>query len=449
MSKKDSEQLAIELTVNLLYSCKRVGNWNPDSFPSQPLVNLLSKLSDHPDFKNIWDLELAKNILYYLLRDSPLKEKQSFTTSDAEKLLEDIHRSLVANVARHWIVVPLRKASLSKTVQFQDFVFIAGSREEKVETLRRLSQMPKKDAYYLAEHTENSRSPGFFEHPLLAIRIVHQTNYVEHLAPLYALWTICSLQAIYWGYIYPDGQSSKWVKWRNKCEHLAIWAKDAGRYWHQSLPFRSTCKFDLDWISKRSHQKRFTNLFRSVIAAPNRDEDELTYRFFKALRYFGKAIDTEENSEAFEGMGITLVYLMTLAEGILLNNDFEKRNKLTVLLPRLAKLPDHTLSECALAVDQAYRWRSEFVHANNDKFPDWDDYLSEGAATKNTRLVKRMVARLLSDAPKHIQKMDEEAERLAQANREPPKLSSLWFKSLSKLWKKTLGLPTEEAGDGL
>jgi hypothetical protein len=33
---------------------------------------------------------------------------------------------------------------------------------------------------------------------------------------------------------------------------------------------------------------------------------------------------------------------------------------------------------------------------------------------KEYKISKRMVARLLSDAPKHIQKMDEEAERLAK-----------------------------------
>lgn len=447
MSKKDSEQLAVKLTVNLLYSCKKTDNWNPDYFTSQPLANLLDLLSNHPKFKNIWDLELTQELLVDLFNNSFFKDKQNFTKYEAEQVLENIYRSLVSNLTEHWIVVPLRKASLSNTVKFQDFVFIAGSRDEKIETLRRLTQMPKKNAYLLAEHTEYTRSPGFFEHPLLAIKIAHQTNYVAQIADLYALWTLCALQVIYWGYIYPEGQI-KFDLYRRKCNHLAIWAKEPSCQVHQPLRFRTSCKFNLDWISKRSHQRRFTNLFCSIITASYRNKDELTYRFFEALRYFGKAIDTEENAEAFEGMGITLVYLMTIAEGILLDKDFEKRNKLTVLLPRLAKLPDLTLSECALAVDQAYRWRSEFVHANNDKFPDWDDNLSEEAATKNTTLVKRMIARLLSDAPKHIQKMDEEAERLAKANRERPKLSSLWFKSLSKLWKKTLGLPTEEADDG-
>ncbi len=84
MSKKDSKQSAVKLTIDLLYFCKRTDNWNPD-FTSEPLLNLLSFLSNQPDFKDIWDLELAERLLNYFLNKSTLKEKQTFAKLDAEK----------------------------------------------------------------------------------------------------------------------------------------------------------------------------------------------------------------------------------------------------------------------------------------------------------------------------------------------------------------------------
>lgn len=336
----------IRLTLDLLNCCKANNVWELNDLTSKPFSNLIEILSDHPEYKNIWDYEITIDIISFLLSRFPHKQQSSFTDNDAVEFINNIHTSLVKNTSKHWIVVPLRMAKLNNTIQLRNFVFITGNKDEKIEILCRLSQMSKREADYWAQHTENAKSPGFFEHPLLAIKVTHQTKYVEKVARLYALWTICSLQVIYWGYVYRDEVSRLYpipVGMLKDCDHLAIWSKDRERCGHQSLNFRTICKFNLDWMSQRVHQKRFKSLFNCIVMAQNKN-DKLTHRFFKALRLFGKAIDTENNSEAFEGMGITLVYLMTIAEGVLLDQDFEKRNKLTVLLPYLAKLPDIPLA---------------------------------------------------------------------------------------------------------
>lgn len=423
---------ARQLALDLLYYCKRTGNWEPD-ITDRPTLNLLEELASHPDYERFFAGDTAYLILIARLDRPELQGQTTFSNGDADHLLSALRDGLSANATRHWIVVPLRYATLSRTIRSRDFVLIAGSRDEKIDVLRGLARISPTEANYRALHTERSRSPGFFENPLLAIKIDHQTPYVEDVARAYALWSTCSLQAIFWGYLYPrERYFGSALPVREESRHLAIYAKDEWRFRHKALYFRAECRFNLDWLNRRSHKKRFRDLFRSVVAPI--PKDNLTFRFFRALRFFGKATDAERDTELFEGMGITLLYLMIAAEAVLLHHDYEKRLRLTVLLPRLAKLPDHTLTECASAVDQAYRWRSDFVHKGLETYRDWEDDLSEGVATRNAMLVKRMVARLLSDAPKHIERIRQET------GEDPSRMRSQWFRFLRNEWDKALGL---------
>lgn len=420
------------LAQDLLYYCKSTTNWTPD-LTDGPVRNLLEVLSTHGDFECFFDAETAYQILAAQLRRPELQSRTAFSYTEADRVLSAVRDGLIANAARHWIVVPLRNAELTMDIRLRDFIFIAGSRDDKVDTLRRLSQISPVEARHRASHTEQSRSPGFFEHPLLAIRTHHQTSYVQHVARYWPLWAICCLQAMYWGYVYPDDRYPvAFPLVRQKCQHLAIYAKDGWRFRHQALLFKAECRFNLDWVGGRSHRKRFTQLFRSVVVTHPRDD--LTYRFFRALRLFGKAMDSEESQEVFEGMGITLLYLMIAAEAVLLRQHHAKRTRLTVLLPRLANLPGHELGEQATAVDQGYRWRSDFVHAGTDKYPDWQEDFSAGPAMQSVTLLKRMVGRLLSDAPKHIERM----RRRRDADQSTPE--TRWFEFLQDIWERALGL---------
>jgi len=419
-----------QLALDLLYHCNAAGDWEPDVL-DKSVQNLLEVVSDHPDYRGAFSPEIAYSLLVMRLARSELQAKATFTDDDADQFLADLRANLSANVAEHWIVVPLRNARLNTTVRFQDFVFIAGSREEKIDTVRHLSRISEEESIFRATHTESTRSPGFFEHPLLAIRVAHQTEHVNSVAQRYALWAICSLQALFWGYVYPE-EKALGLLMRRECNHLAIHAEDSWRFGHRPLNCRAECRFGLGWLHKRANQRRFVDLFHNIVAPPSMDH--LTYRFFRALRFFGKAVNAEESKEAFEGIGITLLFLMIAAETVLLDGDFEKRTRLTVLLPRLANLPGYTRAECASAIDQVYRFRSDFVHSATDTYPDWNEDFSEGETSRNARIVERMVARLLCDAPKHIEKM------LERANQDRTRINSEWFKFLRNQWKRTIGL---------
>ena len=143
-------------------------------------------------------------------------------------------------------------------------------------------------------------------------------------------------------------------------------------------------------------------------------------------------------------MGITLLYLMIAAEGILLNNNYEKRLRLSVLLPRLAKYPGHTINECTAAIDRVYRLRSDFVHSGTDFYPadlyptspDVDPFSEEPpkeSKLSDEMLVRCLIAKLLSDAPRHI-------ARVRQMPSKSTDFSGVWFDMLNSEWRKVFGL---------
>lgn len=214
------------------------------------------------------------------------------------------------------------------------------------------------------------------------------------------------------------------------------------RWYHQPFISKPECSFNLDWLQNAAHQRRFTALFTSVIERSF--QDHLTFLFYRSLRYFGRAISISQSAEEFEGMGITLLYLMIAAEGILLNNNYEKRLRLSVLLPRLAKYTGYTIKESTAAIDRVYSLRSDFVHSGTDFYPtdpyptspDLDPF-SEGPLKEpklsDEMLVRCLIAKLLSDAPRHI-------ERVHKMSSQSPDLSKVWFDMLNSEWRKVFGL---------
>jgi Apea-like HEPN len=437
------------LALDLLYYCRKTGDWQPD-YANGPLNNLLNVVKDQPDFKQYFSWELAYDLLNHELAKADWQTKTSFTDADAEQLLARLAENIEVNAVDHWIIVPLRDAELQSTIHFKDFAFIGGTRDEKIEALHKLCRISHQKVVDRVEHTETSRSPGFFAHPLLAIRIKHQTHTVECLAKRYALWCLCALHAVYWGYVYPANQRSRFRDARyvadseKVCQHLCIYAQDDWRWGHQPFISSPQCSLNLDWLRNAAYQRRFIALFMSVIKIPIPSQDKLTFLFYRSLRFFGRAISIGQSAEEFEGMGISLLYLMIAAEGVLLNNNYEKRLRLSVLLPRLAKYPGYTINECTAAIDRVYKLRSDFVHSgtdfySTDPYPtnlDPDPFSEEPAKApklSDEMLVRCLIAKLLSDAPRHL-------ERVRQIPSKSADLSEVWFDMLNSEWHKVFGL---------
>lgn len=184
---------------------------------------------------------------------------------------------------------------------------------------------------------------------------------------------------------------------------------------------------NLDWLSNKGLQDQYKNVFDCLIA--KRASDRLSKRFYKSLRFFGKSVAAQEIKDLYDGLGITILYLMISAESVLLDGDSEKRSRITALLPRLATLPDISTERCAQALDWAYRARSDYVHAGNETYPDWDEDFRGGETQLKLTLVKRMVAKLIVNSPKHIEN--------AKSNCESDPVSA-WMKLVRKHWTNIL-----------
>jgi hypothetical protein len=421
----------IGLTKALLYYCKQHNNWSPE-ISDKPVFNLLEELSVHPNFVEYFDYETAEDIIPLILNNSNYQQKHTFSQIECCQFLLHFQKTLSGSSAIHWLIIPLKNAHLTKTFRFENFIFIGGTRDDKIKKIMRLSKISYIEANSRALHTENSRSPGFFDHPLLAIKVSHQTAFVHRIARAYASFGICILQALYWGHIYPNNKRPIVLgNTYQKCEHIAIYTKDNWRHRHVPFNFSFSCEFNLDWLKKDKYKKRFQDMFYKITSFDQ--NDSLLFRFKRGLRFFSKAIETENKKDAFDGLGLKILYLTIVAECILLEGDNEKRIRLTQLIPSLAKLPDYNLADCKQIVDQAYKWRSSFVHGGNEVFPDWNEDFSEGDTAKKIKIFQRMIGRLLSDAAIHIDFINKLSSQAENSDKK-------WIDYLRTEWEISLGL---------
>lgn len=163
---------------------------------------------------------------------------------------------------------------------------------------------------------------------------------------------------------------------------------------------------NLDCLQEKQYQDMFTNLLVEIVE--KRDKDKLNFRFFKGFRYFLKAIRSERNKDPFDGVELTILYYIIIAEGLLLKFGGKQKLRLKFLFPRLADIPGTVLSDQEKVVDVTYKRRCHFVQEGKETYQEWSDDLSK-EREKDIELVKRMIAKLLCDSPQHIAKMRERA----------------------------------------
>lgn len=434
--KKHPEKQLKDCAITLLYYCARNNKWESIDLNDAPYLNFLSALSEYPPVSSVFGGDIADHIVTHALKTFSAKDKEEFLDSDAQNFIELAIETLKMNVETCWMFISLKNAVLTKTVDMGNIVLIAGSKVEKLDFIANLSDISRDELERRAAHTERSRDPEFYSSPLIGIKVNHQFDRVLDQAKIYGLWVVSIIYAIYWGFVYPNNEPHQFMNIRasgssNVDRSFAVVLGQ--RNWgHYPFGIKLRCDLHLDWLAQTEYQERLLNLLSNIVE--QRNSDELRMRFFKGFRFFIKAIYSEYNRDPFDGVELTLLYFVVIVEGLLLDRDSEKRSRLTVLLSRLAEIPETTLSERAQAVEKAYRWRSEFVHAGKETYlEDWTENFSEGETHQNIELLKRMTAKLLCDSPQHIANMQ------AQSN-EQTKLESQWFRHLRSEWNKVLGL---------
>ncbi len=383
-------------------------------------------LQDHPEVLNIFEGDTACEILESSIRNFPEKNNEKFSNSGSQEFVNTVIKGLKNSAENCWIFFPLQNAVLSKTIRFDNIVFVAGTKDEKLEIIQEVTGISSLEVGERANHTVKSKDPGFYSSPLFGIRVEHQFDYVGRKAKICAIWLISIIHAIYWGLIYPEYQQSRFSKIKNAgtpvplSDLAEVWGQR--NYEHWPLGFKARCDLDLNWLEQPQYQEKLISLVQEILE--KRGEDKLRLRFFKGFRFFLKAIYSEENKDPFDGIELTTLYLIVIAEGLLLHdNASEMRCRLKVLLSRLSTISGTTLNEREQSMDRSYRCRSAFVHAGKERYIEWTDDFKKGKTHQDIERLKRMIAMLLCESPQHIMNMQKKAEG-------NPDIEAAWFGSL-------------------
>ncbi|MCL6633232.1 MAG: hypothetical protein K6T63_11450 [Alicyclobacillus herbarius] len=401
--------MAFERLVQDLFGYCRSHDIDDLYFNVKPFWNVFTELHKMSDLEPYWDDEMVLSAVRNVLKSYNGNFPSKVNSSICQSLIDSIKQYLSINCDDHVLVLPIENALLSQRIQFGDFMFIPNDmdRNVKVEMIGDFVGLLFEETNWFAEHTEKSRSPHFFMHALLCMKIRHQTNVIHFTSENRMRLCVYILRALYYAYVKGSSDDRKypWVRkfmsrsdmeeYRNS--HLAIYAKENWRRGHNPIRFSSECKFSLDWLSIPSFQKKYLELCDTIILS--KVHDEFSHRFINSLRFLNKAIELQYHSDPLEQSGLRLLFLMIAAECILLpGGENEKRLRLSALLPRISEIEGYSISELSRIVDQVYRWRNDYVHSGNDIFIDRHDEHDRNFE----HLTLKMVAKVIADYPRYL-----------------------------------------------
>jgi len=425
---------------DLFHYCIRTGDWEPE-LDCRPLLAFADEASKHKQIVSNWEAMTAYDLILIMLDNHKERILRGVDSTLCKEFVEKFIKYLSRHRASHLIVLPILKTTADSVIEFNRFSVIpySLSRDEKISILAKKTNRSFESTENLAKHTEKSRSPNFYNNTLFCIKITHQTNWINMKARQIALWNIAFLRALHYGLEYrkPSLLFGRFVPGPEN-KHMLIISKQDWRCSHLPLDFNASCSFSLEWLRKENVQQRLVRL-NNLLVFPD-VLDRLSYRFFRSFRLFSKSIDFIEMNEAFEGIGLSILFLMIAAEGVLLDRESEKRVRLSSLLPKFGCPPRISRSHAYNTVNDCYQWRSDFVHSGTDKFPDYDEDFKEGKHQKEFNLLRKMVARMLLNCPRYINRAKQRVKRItgSKKNLDKYEAEKEWFNYLRERWERSL-----------
>ncbi len=429
--KQHPEKQLKDSAISLLYYYSKKEVWEECFFSPGPFRNFLAALMESRRSASFYS-DIAELAADHALESICQNTIEVFSEEDAQRLIDLTVEYIDAHAQECWIFISLENSSLTETIEFAggNIVLISGSQDDKQRFIEKISSVNSGEASERIKQIDERKAPKFFHSPLIGIKVKHQFDYVFHQAEVYSLWSLAILHALDWSYVHPDyplpfPQSLEKFKSRQqgskRQDRCIIWGdRDYG---HLPLGLNTECNLNLDWLQEKQYQDMFANLLVEVVE--KRDKDKLNFRFFKGFRYFLKAIRSERNKDPFDGVELTILYYTIIAEGLLLKSGGKQKLRLKFLLPRLSDISGTVLSEREKVVDKAYKRRCHFVHEGEETYKEWSDDLSK-EKEKDIELLKRMIAKLLCDAPQYMAKMCEQAKG--------QETDSAWFKYLREIY---------------
>ena len=131
-----------------------------------------------------------------------LSENQSSNPPVPKQVILDFisrfQLQLSNNISEYWLVFPLTRANVDTLVEFADYVIIPEkfTREKKIDYLANLISISKDEMSFRADHTENSRSPDFYNFTLFCHKVSHYPYWVSTNASRLALLDVALLRTI-------------------------------------------------------------------------------------------------------------------------------------------------------------------------------------------------------------------------------------------------------------
>ncbi|ETT61794.1 hypothetical protein BSK66_24770 [Paenibacillus odorifer] len=398
-------------------------NWLDD----EATWRFINAVGSDPSFINIIDTELAADFLTTLFNSFEFPSKESIGTVEANNFLQLLNKNMLINMSDYWIVLPLLNAKATQSIKISDYISIlAGEREEKLEKLTKIIGIEPHEAASRFVHTEKSRSPNFFNDPLLVIKINHQHRIVRENAVAIAYYAVNFINVLYWGYVAPTHRAKGHIRLlRDKREHVnqhtVIQCVKGSNWGHQPLNFEYSCNFNLDWLNEEVHGKRLSDLMNLI--SFKYEQNGLSDRFLRGIRFFARGINVKSGNRFFDSESDAILLLNIASECVLIKSQKEnnKSRKIKGRLSKLGNIEEIGVESRRLVIERMSNLRGSYVHEglsdNKNSFLDGEENLTELEA------YKKIVARFLCGAFELTEKCR------TQAALDGKDVEDIWFES--------------------
>jgi len=350
-------------------------------------VHTLYELKLDP-FDDIGIVERAiEDWLKYIVDKNPAKA--SFGDFNAH-----LNTNLAINRHQHFLVFPLVDSGCAVDIVGETFQIITGDPGQKIAKLTSLCGISIGEANSFAEHTEQNKAPGFFDHNLLVVPQQAHTSAVRFRATELMRLVLYVIRMFYLGYSrgldidttprFRISSLSASKLGRSPSDTIAIWADEYHSFAHLSLHSPVSMSFDLDFIVRSLGE--IDSFIRNIVLNINRND--FGERILNAVVLGNKAYQLEKQREP----NLSLLVLLSTIESLLCENRNEKKLRLAALLPRFAGVEPTEVSKRARELAILYDSRNQFVHAAEQQNID---LLLGKESVAPLVLVSRLLARLI------------------------------------------------------
>ncbi|WKY44153.1 HEPN domain-containing protein [Eubacteriaceae bacterium ES2] len=332
-------------------------------FKYKPFSNFMELLYPYVVEDEFFSYELYESALvWYLesLEDLPNFDDDEKTNLSIRELISYIKKIFDINRGVHYLIFPLQGSRLSRDVSFSRFHFLIKKDEtEIIKQISSITDIDESNVHDFLTHTKNSRSKDFLKSNIMIIKIENQTQNVTSSSYQMAQYSVDFLKLIHSAFGFENSIFLMGEIWEEENRHVAILSNDGWRCGHgYNWNAHLKCKIDLDFIFNDKYQNLFNNLFS--IFSLGREVDDLMLRFENAFVLYSRGITQVAEQKDND---LALLLFITALESLITEDQYEKRLRISKIVPQLIEIKEFPASELSEILDGLYKQRNNFVHA--------------------------------------------------------------------------------------